>query len=520
MKIKITNGVLQGREFEFTTDIVTIGRDAGNQFVLDTDGVSRCHAEMEQLNDGTWCINDLNSTNGVRVNGVRIDSTAPIADGAEIIIGENTFVVSGLSPEPARVIFSPIISAPVPEVKSTPEKRPAFDAGKISFKPAGTPVPEPAPEPKKEAEEKLRTNSESSYNKGAESMNFDFSKLSGSLFGRKENKQAAPGDEYANPGAQKSKKRSNMIFYAIVACVVIMILSLAYNVISPKKSVSAGPAAELPLAVRYEKEIIAKDNVFRFEFHLKSTIRKEERKDKEGKVLPPRRVREYTVAFTIDDINSHRHFSRETPVSDESVAQLRAAIGTSGIFAAPASPQSKDESFNRTLTVVEGSRMVQVHIPGEYGSNEFNAVEDAVIQLTEAFGLKTISMTPEQLIVMAENYFDKAEGLFANPGRAGNLRDAIKRYQAVVESLEQFSPKPPMWDKARQKLAEATKERERKMEALSAEYTRMAHVSDYAGMKKIFLEMMELSDPESKEYSVAKRRLVIIEQHLRKKNKR
>ena len=516
MKIKITNGALQGREFEFTTDTVTIGRDTGNQFVLDTDGVSRCHAEMEQLNDGTWRINDLNSTNGVRVNGVRIDGTAPIADGAEIVIGENTFTVSGLAVEPARVIFSPIISAAAPQVKAEAPKN-VFD-GKISFKPAAPSAPEPPPVRLQGAEEKA--DAESSVRKGVESISFDVSKLSGSLFGRKENKKPAESDEYTNPGAQKSKKRSNMIFYTIVACVVVMVLSFAFNVLSPKKSAGAAPAEAKPLVVRYEKEIIAKDNVFRFEFYLKSTVRKEERKDKEGKVLPPKRIREYAVVFTIDDINSFRHFRRETPVSDESVEQLRAAISNSGIFAAPDNPQSKDENFNRTLTVVEGSRMVQLHVPGEYGSNEFNIVEDAVIQLTEAFGLKTISMTPEQLITMAENYYNKAEGLFANPGRPGNLRDAIKRYQAVVESLEQFSPKPPMWDKARRQLAEAVKQRDARVQQLKGEYVRLSQMSEYGAMKNIFLELMELSDPESKEYARAKRSLVIIEQHLRKKSKR
>ena len=133
MKIKITNGVLQGREFEFTTDTVTIGRDAGNQFVLDTDGVSRCHAEMKQLSDGTWCIEDRNSTNGVRVNGERIDSTAPISDGAEIVIGENTFVVSELSPEPARVIFSPIISGPTSEPAPAQPGKSLFEGAAVSF---------------------------------------------------------------------------------------------------------------------------------------------------------------------------------------------------------------------------------------------------------------------------------------------------------------------------------------------------------------------------------------------------
>lgn len=515
MKIKITNGVLQGREFEFTTDTVTIGRDAGNQFVLDTDGVSRCHAEMKQLSDGTWCIEDRNSTNGVRVNGERIDSTAPISDGAEIVIGENTFVVSELSPEPARVIFSPIISGPASEPAPAQPGKSLFEGAAVSFNTApAAPAEEKAAVPPKSPEPAPKSQGTN------EAANFDFSKLSGSLFHRKENKNRSDAEDESSSGAQKSKKRSNLIFYTIVACVVVMILSVAFNVLSPKKSTAGSTAAEKPLMVRYEKEIITKDNVFRFDFHLKSAIRKEERKDKKGKALPPKRIREYSVVFTIDDINSQRHFSRETPVSDDSVEQLRTAIATSGIFASPNDPQRKDENINRTLTIVEGSRIVRVHVPGEFGGTEFNAVEDAVIQLTDVFGLKTISMTPEQLISQAERNYNKAEEFFANPGRAENLRDAIKRYQAVVESLEQFSPKPLMWDKARKQLAEAVKQRDLKMGALETEYKRLAQMSDLAGMKNVFREMMELSDPESREYAIAKRRMVYVEQLLRKKTKR
>ena len=81
MKITILEGPFKGREFDFTSPSVTIGRDGGNQLILDTDGVSRCHAEIKQLADGSWIISDLNSTNGVKIGGVRIDGSAPMTDG-------------------------------------------------------------------------------------------------------------------------------------------------------------------------------------------------------------------------------------------------------------------------------------------------------------------------------------------------------------------------------------------------------------------------------------------------------
>jgi hypothetical protein len=346
---------------------------------------------------------------------------------------------------------------------------------------------------------------------------WDPKKLTGSLFGKKENKKDSGDAPAAEGAADPRKRRSNLIFYTILVCVVIMILSFAFSVMSPKKQTNS-TARVLPLVVQYEKEIISKDNVFRFEFVMKSRLNERSVK-KDGKTATSY-VREYTVTFSLDDIASKRHYSREVAVSDETVAQLRSVIGSSGIFAAQENRQQQDPSFNRRLTIVEGRRLVKMAVAGEYGPNEFTTVEEAINEMTESFGLKTISMTPEQLISQAQRDFIKAEDLFANAVRPGNLRDAIKRYQMVVEALEQFDPKPAMWDKAGKQLAEALKQRSIRMDALQTEYKRLAQIKEFGQMKGVFLQMMELSDPESKDYSSAKRRLVYIEQILRKKSRR
>lgn len=483
MKIKFLNGIYSGRELEFNTPSVTIGRDGGNQLILDTDGVSRCHAELKQLPDGSWVVQDLNSTNGVKVNGVRIDGPAPVGEGTALVIGENHLLVTALSQEPAPVIFNPIISPGIePDV---PEPQPEVPETPRSSAPAG----ESAWDPKK---------------------------LTGSLFGKKESKKSSESVTVST-AADSRKRRSNRIFYTIVVCVVIMVLSFAFSMMTPKKK-AVSAVRELPLVVQYEKEIISSGNVFRFEFLMKS--RYAERTVKKNGKNVTSYGREYTVTLSLDDIASGRRFSREVPVSDETVNQLRSVISSSGIFAAPENRQLRHNSVNRLLTVVEGRRLAKVAVAGEYGPNEFTAVEEAINEMTESFGLKTISMTPEQLRTQAERDFIKAEDLFANSTLPGNLRDAIKRYQMVVESLEQFDPKPAMWDRARKQLAEALKQRTVKMDALQTEYKRLAQMGEFGQMRGVFLQMMDLSDPESPEYSSAKRRLVYIEQILRKKSGR
>ena len=535
MKITFLNGTKQGSVLEFSTPSVTIGRDPSNMLALNTDGVSRCHAELRQLPEGGWVVVDLNSTNGTKLDGARIAGQAPLADGSRIEIGENLMELSDLNSAPAQVIFNPIVTPPLADAAA----KPVFDSppvrgdmfmsseAKTVTIPDSALTPETPPAAEKPREEPPKEN-----------LAEDLKKLSGSLFARK-GKGASGGffgpprdgaqgaDAAASPEAERRKRRSNLIFYVILGCVVVMVLSW---VLKPaKKAGAVQGAGHVPLVVRYEKEVISKGNVFRFEFYLRSRIEQagdeapaetKPAKGKKKKAAPvPRSRRVYFAKFTIDDIASHRHYSKETPISEETVDELRSAIRGSGIYASAPNTAPRDREQNRALLIVEGSRIFSTGVPGEFASTEFNAVEEAVVSVAESFGLKTIALTPEQLLKQAEDYFLKAEDLYDNRAKISNLRDAIMRYRAVVESLEQFSPKPKMWDQAKKKLDIAVRERDAKMRLLDAEFNRLSQMNDFAAMRQVFLDQMELAEPESRDYARAKNRLVIIDQVLRK-NKR
>ena len=64
----------------------TIGRDAGNDIALPDEAASARHARLESA-DGEWFIEDLGSTNGTHVNGVRIDRRERLRPGDEIAVG-------------------------------------------------------------------------------------------------------------------------------------------------------------------------------------------------------------------------------------------------------------------------------------------------------------------------------------------------------------------------------------------------------------------------------------------------
>lgn len=78
-----------------TKPSVKIGRsrNAGNDLVLDSDGLaSKAHARLERESDGAWTVYDLGSTNGVKVNGQRIDGNRTLADEDALTIGGTTLV--------------------------------------------------------------------------------------------------------------------------------------------------------------------------------------------------------------------------------------------------------------------------------------------------------------------------------------------------------------------------------------------------------------------------------------------
>ncbi|MER5836048.1 FHA domain-containing protein [Streptomyces sp. NPDC002130] len=73
---------------------VRIGRATDNDLVIDDLVVSRRHAELRALADGTYEITDLGSHNGTYLNGSRVTS-APVGPGDIVGIGHSAFCLVG-----------------------------------------------------------------------------------------------------------------------------------------------------------------------------------------------------------------------------------------------------------------------------------------------------------------------------------------------------------------------------------------------------------------------------------------
>ncbi|HEX8123517.1 MAG TPA: DUF3662 and FHA domain-containing protein [Solirubrobacteraceae bacterium] len=77
----------EGKRLLVSSSGATIGRSRDCDIVLADPNVSRRHAEVRPDGHGGWQVRDLGSTNGVKVNGRRIDGPAPIQTGDRLALG-------------------------------------------------------------------------------------------------------------------------------------------------------------------------------------------------------------------------------------------------------------------------------------------------------------------------------------------------------------------------------------------------------------------------------------------------
>jgi hypothetical protein len=87
----IRNGGFDGMRYELTAGETLIGRNPTTDITLLDEGISREHALLLFDDEtGSFGIEDLQSTNGTKVNGKRVRSSL-LAHGDEIQVGHTLF---------------------------------------------------------------------------------------------------------------------------------------------------------------------------------------------------------------------------------------------------------------------------------------------------------------------------------------------------------------------------------------------------------------------------------------------
>ena len=97
-RLLIIKGADEGKQFDLTELVVTIGRDAANPLCLHDTEVSRRHAEVRRTDTGFQLI-DIGSANGTFVNNQKIQQ-ADLNAGDHIAIGQTVLVYSTGREEP------------------------------------------------------------------------------------------------------------------------------------------------------------------------------------------------------------------------------------------------------------------------------------------------------------------------------------------------------------------------------------------------------------------------------------
>ena len=116
-------------------EAVTIGRSPDNTVSLGVEGISRQHARVFPGGD-VWGIQDLGSTNGVVVNGVRVKDTW-LKHGDTVQLGRLKFAYEELARRPR--------AEPEAELGEATDQTLVMNPGKAAPRPP--PAPAPAPEP-------------------------------------------------------------------------------------------------------------------------------------------------------------------------------------------------------------------------------------------------------------------------------------------------------------------------------------------------------------------------------------
>ena len=91
-------------------DLITVGRQHGNTIRLTERNVSRQHARFVKEDDG-YRVEDLDSYNGVTVNGERIEGSRVLHDGDRVSIGD---YILAFKDEAAATVAEPLPMPPRP----------------------------------------------------------------------------------------------------------------------------------------------------------------------------------------------------------------------------------------------------------------------------------------------------------------------------------------------------------------------------------------------------------------------
>lgn len=107
-RLACTSGPRAGTVYELEKELTRVGRAADSDIVLEDQFASRHHAEIVRV-EGAYQIRDMDSKNGVFVNGARLPTgdSAWLDDGCEVRLASTSFRFN----DPAATVTAPSLVA-------------------------------------------------------------------------------------------------------------------------------------------------------------------------------------------------------------------------------------------------------------------------------------------------------------------------------------------------------------------------------------------------------------------------
>lgn len=143
-RLVVRTGPNPGMAFDITKEVTVLGRDVSNDIVIGDSEISRQHSRISRT-PGGYVLEDLGSTNGTYINGVRLAAPQVLNPGDTVGLGENvTLMFNATSPEAAATVMGPAARAVVQAPRAPYPPPPPGPAT-----PAAIPQAEPVAPPKK-----------------------------------------------------------------------------------------------------------------------------------------------------------------------------------------------------------------------------------------------------------------------------------------------------------------------------------------------------------------------------------
>ena len=496
MRIKFVNQEIPDKLF--TMQEISVGREDDNLLQLVSDGISRHHGRIFCGDDNMWYIEDFNSTNGIFLNGSRVEAPAVLEENDIIDFFQEKIQVSELyetSPQPilatdtAKITVADVI-APDSALSGAIDPVVLSPATEI-FTPAALSEPEPA----------VKTSAESISDKknDLEELTKMLKQNTGSLFNK-----TAKDKPSENDTAVKKTAFSNKLFYVVLVCAIVVIGTFLIKILEDKnKPAALQKTAEtdidFPLYLKYIKENISRDNVFRFTL----TIEKD------------------TASFCVDDLKSQLRYGpviKTAATAD--IARLKQVIKDSQFMKLEPVPTGDYSGLERDFKELEihyGPNTNIITPANRPAPRDFMDIEEAINIFAESCDMATVSLSPEDLRQQAESNYRLACDRLANyETNLSYLKDAVNGFNLVMEYLSGVTPEPAIRKDSAEKIKRAIELRERWIKQYRSQYMTMLHKEDLDGAKSALQVLMSLYDENTKEYQLAKQRLIKIDMYNRK----